>query len=233
MENYILTRRDFSKAMITTGLAALVSSCDGGGGKKKRNKIPNISIMRDFKNNNGEVSYTLIGEDIDGQIREIQTKYNDEREEVHKVSNITLSKIITKQTNTLSAISIDNKNAASGRIIDRFEIPDRKGAYDLIKSLLDNDGNFTEYTSNPAERVPIFLGASPYLVDFIIIRDDSRTSTISYTSVEDNLDEELSNQQSLLSAFVDNIYLHRLPKEELEKRVKDFISSGYLTNFEI
>lgn len=232
MEDYILTRRDFSKALITTGLATLVG-CGGGGGKKKRrNKIPNVSIVRDFNKNNGEVNYTLIGEDIDGNITEIQTKYNDEREEVHEGSNTTFSKIISKQTNTLEAIAIDNKNASSARIIDKFEIPDRREAYNLIKSLLDNDGNFREYTSDPAEKVPIFLDATPYLADFIIIRNDGRTSAISYTSIEDNLDEELSNQQSLLSNFVDNIYLHRLPKEEIEKKVKEFIQAGYLTNFE-
>ncbi len=229
MEDYILTRRDFSKALITTSLATLVG-CDGD--EERINKIPNVSIVRDFNKNNGEVNYTLIGEDIDGNITEIQTKYNDEREEAHKGSNITFSKIITKQTNTLEAIAIDNENASSARIIDKFDIPDRKEVYDLIKSLLDNNGNFAEYASNPAEKLPIFLDVTPYLVDFIIIRNDGRTSTISYTSVEDNLKDELSNQGALTDSFVDNIYVHRLPKEEIEKRVKEFISVGYLTDFE-
>jgi len=232
MERTQLKRRDFGRIVLAGGLYIL-TSCGGGGGRKKNeddDSFPTVSIIKDFPND-GTVKYTLMGHDTDGQVIEIQTKYNDENTEVYRTNNVTIYKPVSQKTNHLEVRVMDNEGAAT-KSEDIFEMPTKNDAYNHIKQMLDNARGFSHYLSDASEKVPIYLEDTKIPVDFLITRNDGRFSVINYVSLENNLEEEMGHQKSVQGFFVDNLYLFRLPVGEITKRMREFIKSGYITKFE-
>lgn len=241
MKRALSSRRGFGKTALVGGFYLLASCGGGGGGKRKRkdpdsDSFPTVSIIRDFPND-GTVKYTLMGHDADGQVIEIQVKYNDENVEVYRTDNITIYKPVSQKTNHLEVSVMDNEGAAT-KSEDIFEIPTKNDAYDHIKQMLDNARGFSHYLSDASEKVPIYQRIlqipedRKILVDFLITRNDERFSVINYVSLDDNLEEEIHHQKSVHGFFIDNLYLFRLPVDEITKRMQDFIKSGYTTKFE-
>ncbi len=234
MEIYdTLTRRDFGR-LILAGLAGSAFSLTSCKKNKKRksplNIPPNVSILRSFKND-GTVDYNIIGDDPDGEVIKIQSKYNDENARMDNGGNVILTKNINKQTNRLEAIAIDNRNAESYTKIDDFEIYSLENARNKIRQMLENARGFKEMIYN-SKKIPLYLDDKEILVDFWLIRNDDRHSVINYISLEENLEDELDNKRFADSSFLDNLYLFRLPENEIIRRIQDFINVGYITNFE-
>lgn len=232
MEIYnALTRRDFGRLILASGLI-LASSCKGGKKSKggTSNIPPNVSILRSFKND-GKVDYNLIGDDPDGEVVRIQSRYNDENARTDGGSNIVLTKTINKQTNRLEATAIDNRNAEGYTKVDSFEVSSRDNARNKIRGMLENAGGFKQMTYSP-QKIPLYLEEDKeILVDFWLIRNDDRHSVINYVSLEDNLDNEINNKGFADSYFLDNLYLFRLPEDEIVKKMQDFINAGYMSKF--
>jgi len=231
MENNYITRRDFGKLLLAGGLTALIPSCGGSRGGS-RNKIPTVLISKSFKND-GNVDYAVTGSDRDGKVTEIQTRYNDESQEKYQGSSLAFSKPIIRETSTLEAIAIDNKRAKSNAAIDKFEVPSREEAYNQIKQMLYNDGDFSECITNPSKKTALYLNDKEILVDFWLIRKDGRHSVINYVSLEDNIEKERDNQRFATSYFLDNLYLFRLPMDETTKKMQEFINADYRMGFNV
>ncbi len=230
-KKYFITRREFNNLTLMGGLASILSACGGGGGGagSHKNQLPSISIFPTFKNE-GAVDYTIIGTDTDGQVVQLQTKYNDEDIELNQSDNITLTKPINKQANTLEVRATDNEGGIS-TFSHTLSVPIRETAYNQIKQMLDSKGGFLSYESDPAKKISFYLDNTEHLVDFFITRADGRFSVINYVDFNENTEAQQFNQRTLESYFIDNLFLYKLPKDEITKKLDEFIKAGYLTDF--
>lgn len=208
----------------------MLPACKSGGGSSKpKNKPPSISVFPTFKNN-GTVDYTVIGKDTDGQVVQMSTQYNDENRELYQGDNIAVTKPINKQSNTLEVIATDNAGGTS-TFLHTLKVPTREKAFAQIKQILDSRGGFLFYESDPAKKVSFNLNDAEYFFDFLITRADGRSSVINYVTFNENLEAEKLNQSACNLYFIDNLYLYKLPADEITKKMDEFIKVGYLTDF--
>ena len=230
-KKYLITRREFSKLALIGGLTSLLPACGGGGGGGPKNKAPGISVFQSFKND-GTVDYNIIGQDADGQVIKMDTRYNDENFELHQGNNIVVTKPINKQANTLEIIATDNAGGTN-KLLHTLSAPTRETAYNQIKQMLDSRGGFQSYEAKgPAAKASFFLNNTEYSTDFLITRTDGRFSVINYIAFNENTLAEQINQKAIKSYYIDNLFLYKLPTDEITKRLDEFIKASYLTKFE-
>jgi len=76
--------------------------------------------------------------------------------------------------------------------------------------------------------VLLSLGAlESFLVDFLIIKNNDTDAVVNYVGYKRDLSEELANQGALDTFGIPNLYLFRLPDDEIKSRLNAFIDNGF------
>ncbi|MDO8508062.1 MAG: hypothetical protein Q7S27_00090 [Nanoarchaeota archaeon] len=246
-----MNRRDFQKAILTGGLITIFGCGGGGGGGKKKNKAPVIeSIVRGFKNTNGEydgkIHYNIIAKDRDGEIKEVCVKWNNEDLKCYDDPIVEFSGKIDEGVNTLKATAYDNMGKASSTLLDGFNahIPSYTEAYNHIREMIEADirtgepirlkdassSDEQKYADFPG-KVVIALDDLLVPSDFKIIKNDGSIALINYSSAEENLEKHLSYRRALQDYRIDNLYFYATPLDEVHNAMGELISKYYETDF--
>ena len=248
-EEKIFTRRDFGKVLVAGGLTSVLG-CGGGG--KRKNKPPIIeSVVRDFKNPNGEydgkVHYKIVARDPDGEIDEICVRWNDEEEFCYLGPPVVeFSRKMREGINTLMAVAYDNKGKASSTVGDFFEahIPSYEEAYRHIQEMIEEDIRSGESiqlkdASSPDEQKydefpgKVVVALDDLLVpsDFKIVKNDGSIALVNYAGAGEDLERALLYNKALHDYHINHLYFFATPLGEVHNAMSGFIRKYYTTDF--
>ena len=213
--------------LITIGVMEFISGCilDPNSGKEQSpNSLPNTSISKFFQDD-GKIKYTFSGNDSDGSIRKIEYRVNYGSFK-SVVNNSVRVFDIVKGRNSIEAIAYDEEGAKDltpARY--SFDSPTNDVAVEKIESILEaNSSKFDSYE----KRKKIAMGSwRDFHVDFLVVKKDGTDTILHYVSHNNNLANELLIKEELDLYGIPNLYLVRLPLNEINSRVKSFISRGF------
>ena len=189
------------------------------------NKEPDTTIMRKF-NNMGKIEYSLSGIDEDGSINYISAKFNNLGDyQTFDNNSVTLIPIINGN-NTIEAIAYDDKGLSdSTPATTSFISPTKEVAKQKIVSILNSKEDTYAWI---CEEVMLSLGTSDgFLVDYLVRKKDGTDAVINYISHQDNLATEVSRKELLNSYGIPNLYLGRIPEDEIQTQLDAFIEGNY------
>ncbi len=209
------------------------NSCDSGGKHRRKvlNEPPVVDITREFSNN-GKVKYIVKGVDSDGFVERIEARYNEDEIVVFQGSRYESAKEITRRDNILK-VSVYDDDGDNIKEFDKFRVASRGEAVQTIEAILINAN--AVYKVGFPDRVPFNLDHNMLYVDFVVQERDNpaRYSVIRYSDLNEPL-EEVMNDERIFNSFsldangtVNNLYLYRLPLEEISTRIKKFSEEGY------
>lgn len=211
---------------VASGVLGFLSfSCDG---HEAGNIPPSIEINREFPNN-GKVKYRVEGKDSDGFVELIETRFNEEASVRFDGSEYSTTNEITQRDNVFEATVFDDRNAPATEV-DSFRVAKRNEALDHIEALLINAN--APYRRFSLEE-PVFVNDRRFFVDFVV--EHPKTLLLSYikfVDLTDHLEQQMAYQREL-DNFTDtkdgfrNLYLYRLPLDEVGNKVNEFIDKGY------
>lgn len=234
MKNNDYSRRDFMKRAIGYGINGLILSgisCRGHGGDGSHKNRPHVSADRSFAFNDGLIRYTIIGDDADGEVEEIQARYNKGEIETFPGNIYKITKPINLRTNILEARAIDDDGLGSSRkleVVDIFDIPSGAVATGHIDSLIAQDGNWKFYEYDPNQRPIIEIqGREPIEVDFKITKNDWNIAAIKYIDINEPLTQNYADRDELTQGGIDALYIFPAPIEFVSDLAKEFIEKGY------
>jgi hypothetical protein len=234
-----IDRRDFMKIAVS-GLAGLTglgtNSCKKGGSNRvvvqePPNDSP-VAFLRRESPNNGKMKYIVSGLDSDGFLERIDTSFNGEEPLSFFEDRYEVAKPITERDNLFEATVYDDRGAR-GDATDSFRVASHEEARQHIESLLINARASYRAADSETDRLKFYLNDDPVFVDFIVESNPSNFSVIRYADITDPLEEVMNDERRLNSHSLDNretvnnLFLYRLPLEEVTPLVKSFISRNY------
>ncbi len=195
------------------------------------NVAPIISLTREFPNN-GRVKYVIDGGDSDGRVEKIMTQYNADDFISFYGSQFETVHDIIQRDNKLDVIVFDDKGLSRTRK-DFFVVATRDEAVGHIEALLTNANAL--FARKPTLTINLGQKKETYNIDFIVApdrNDSSPFSIIRYVDIGEDIVLEMRNQKMLNNVTNDaqgfrNLYLYRLPLEEITPVVKEFITNNY------
>jgi hypothetical protein len=113
---------------------------------------------------------------------------------------------------------------------DSFYSPTQEEAEEIIDGIFEE--RVGDYTSLEKKAL-ICLGASDdFLVDYLVRKNDNTDAIVNYIGYGKNLEEELANSELLGLYGIQNLYIIRVPEDEIRLRLNDFIDKGFSQNEE-
>lgn len=233
-------RRFLKYGVVSLGLLAGLNSCGSGGHNKREPPVPEppanhipVAVLNRESPNNGTMKYVVKGFDSDGFIEQIDTIFNGGRITNYFGDRFERAVPIVLRNNLFEATVYDDKGATDYKT-DSFRVATRTEANQHIESLLINAGA-SYRPSSLSERLVYNLNHDPILVDFIIEPQPERGnfSVIRYVDIGE-LTQDAKIDERKFNSFtedangtVNNLYLYRLPIEDVTEQTSKFIEDGY------
>lgn len=227
------------KRAILTGMMVLTLATPGVFGCKKKSSHsappPSVEIQRDFSKGKAIVGYHVSAPSHE----RLAAYFNDEAHAepmVFNSSNAQFERRIDRPMNRLEIVA--SKGDSTENVEDMFEVSSHEEAYNLIKSHLDDGarkGEFFVYT-NVSEKDKVIFPVqhldhpTPHdiPVDFVVLKLDGMKSLINYVEFEGiDIKQEYVNEGWVEEAGIDRLWIYRLPREEIDKKMMTFREKGY------
>ncbi len=230
-----ISRRSFLEGLVgVAGIAVaskLLSACGDSGGSKTQSK-PIADVGVNFGNGySGKVTYLLTGSCEYGNVSRVSASLNGhDYKDFENGTSISIP--IELGTNTINVVAYDEKGMASEPFVYSFESPTEAEAREVIEGVLEarNDKHTgyligeTDYVA-PTDPSPDNFHTIDYNIDIGNLADGD--AIIEYVSHTDDLSQENLDRQYLNSYGVPNRYLTRLPLEEIDSRLNDWIDNNW------
>lgn len=192
------------------------------------NQPPETDEIDEWFDNKGNVEYSVSGWDPDfcDYVDHILVEINDSIEEIVDGSSGTvLTKIILGENN-FTAEAYDKHGEPD-------PIPAESSFYSLTQKEAEEvmngifEGRVGDYTSLEKKAL-VCLGASDdFLVDYLVRKTDDTDAIVNYVGYGKNLEDELANSELLGLYGIPNLYIVRVPEDEIRLRLNGFIDKGF------
>ena len=181
---------------------------------------PDTFINKKFEDK-GEVEYTFFGTNNPASI---ELNINEsEHQPVYSGDNLLVP--IIKGENTIKATAHNFWGDDPTPAEDSFYSPTQEKAEEVMDGIFE--GRVGDYSSLEKKAL-ICLGASDdFLVDYLVRKDDDTDAIINYVGYDKDLEEEYSNKGLLDMYGIPNLYIFRVPEDEISSRLNDFINKGF------
>ena len=197
------------------------------------NQIPTASIGMDFGDGlTGKVNYLLAGTDTDGTVGDVYARKNSTPTNStpwERYSNGEAIQVpIIQGDNSLEIYAVDDKGAESEHVTRSFSPPMEAEARVKIKETLDARGDkHTGYLENQTDFVAPTDpdGNNFHTLDFNVEAMDGNERVIEYIGEGDASLSELEDRDYLNSFLIKNLYLNKLPLNEVQSRTNQFVGS--------
>jgi hypothetical protein len=206
-----------------------------------QNQEPGTTVVENFGEGlSGNVEYTVCGLDSNSYVKYIDTWENGAGFKRHQNTTAVnpycdiFEVPITGGTNTLEAQAVDSQNLADPTpAVNEFYSPTEEEARAVIEGILGDNG-YTVDCDIPIDPNtycmdrPVSTGEGFIEnVDFKLKRSNETIAIVEYIGENDDPIKELEEKQILDDTPVPNLYLRRLPLDEIEKRFNGF-ADNYL-----
>lgn len=217
------------------GCAALIAlplGCGGGGGHRApANSPPETRISIDYIND-GTYGLRVLGTDKDGAVRHIYVKVDDGPTEIYDTGQLAQTRPV-RRSNRIMAYAEDDRGAKDPTPDeDGFVVPEKGVVLARFRDILEHNRNtLLDYDMAPSPGIPVYLNDRAGFVDALLTKPDCTFAALRFTGMDDDVDADLRTRQLLKEASVPSRFFVRIPLEEIERILQDFIRSGYSDDF--